>query len=66
MCARVRACVRACMCVCVCVRVYVRAFVRVVRACVCDVGLAGFLWFELLVIIVLVISRLWYLNVSVV
>ena len=63
-------CVCVCVCVCVCARAraYVRAFVRVVRACVCvcDVGLAGFLWFELLVIIVLVISRLWYLNVSVV
>ena len=68
--ARVCACI--CVCVCVCVRArapsrgeFVCARVRVyVSVCVwCRSCLLNFLWFELLVVIVIVLFRLRYLNV---
>ena len=77
-CVCVRVCTCVCMCVCVCVCVCVRVCVCVcvcvcVRACVCACAcvwcrscLFSFLWFELLVPIVIVVFRLWCLNLDVV
>ena len=56
---------RVCLCVCVCVCVCARARVWCVSVRVNQALLFGLLWFEMLVILFIVIFRLWRLIVGV-